>query len=401
MFRVLLVVGLALATNVSWAQPGVTYPKVYGPTGSLYGPTQAHYQYQRQYGRAWVSPTGRVASPLGSVAAANGVAVSPYRVVRPVRFGYPVGGYGLPYGPFVGGVQVRTPWVNVGVNRGVAVAVPGVVQYGNGPFYHQGWESVAPVVRQAHPLWVGQNPFDNEVLARARLEEQLRWQRPVVVPKTNPRPRLQVVESSPEMKARSLKYRINGDVWFRKQQYSTAVSRYKSAVQAASDVAHNHYRLGFAMVAAGHPELAVKSFRRGVEIDPLSPQTGITLDELFGPENALAKSSYLLSGADWVREDIRDPDRLFVMGVLLHFDGQEDKGAEFFETAYRLAGRGDHLLAFLRPAVAEAPPAAPPAAPAVPAPPQPNAPAANLPQPNPGAAAEPPNGPLLPLLPQK
>ena len=29
------------------------YPRVIGPTGRAYGPTQAHYQYERQYGHAW------------------------------------------------------------------------------------------------------------------------------------------------------------------------------------------------------------------------------------------------------------------------------------------------------------------------------------------------------------
>ena len=29
------------------------YPRVYSPTGSLYGPTQAHYQWNKQYGRPW------------------------------------------------------------------------------------------------------------------------------------------------------------------------------------------------------------------------------------------------------------------------------------------------------------------------------------------------------------
>src|SRR6185369_5686888 len=30
-----------------------SYPQVYGPTGHLYGPTQANYQYERQYGHPW------------------------------------------------------------------------------------------------------------------------------------------------------------------------------------------------------------------------------------------------------------------------------------------------------------------------------------------------------------
>lgn len=378
MFRATSFLLVALSATFIHAQPGVTYPKVYGPTGSLYGPTQAHYQFQRQYGRPWVSPTGRVVTnPVRSIAAANGAYVRPYNVVPGgYRVGYGGVPYAYPYGvvtqyaPGYGysGVNLGGPYVNVNVGRGVSVGVgvPGVVQYGPGPFYHQGWESVAPIVRQAHPLWVGQNPFNNSVLARGHLEEQLRWQAPIVVPKTQPRPRLAVTESTAEMKARSLKHRVNGDTWFRKQQYATAHNRYKTALQEAKDVAENHFRVGFALVALGHEDKAIEYFRDGVALDPLQPQTGTPLEELFGPDNGLARSSVILRTADWVREDIRDPDRLFVMGVMLHFDGQEDKATEFFETAYRLAGKGDHLVAFLRipeePVAAPAPPAGPPPA---------------------------------------
>ena len=31
----------------------IRYPRVYGPAGRPYGPTQAHYQYQKRYGRPW------------------------------------------------------------------------------------------------------------------------------------------------------------------------------------------------------------------------------------------------------------------------------------------------------------------------------------------------------------
>ena len=34
-------------------QQTIHYPRVYGATGHLYGPTQAYYQYQRQYGHPW------------------------------------------------------------------------------------------------------------------------------------------------------------------------------------------------------------------------------------------------------------------------------------------------------------------------------------------------------------
>jgi tetratricopeptide (TPR) repeat protein len=364
----LLALPLLDASRTALAQPGVTYPRVYGPTGTLYGPTQANYQYLRQSGRAWVSPSGQVTPPAQAVQSANGIpaAYPSYNRVNQLGpyssgyYGVPSYGsyYGTPYGSYYeNGVHIRAPFVSVDVGRyttgyGYGYVDPGYGYGGGYPAtYGHGFESFAPIVRQAHPLWVGPDPFDNEVLARARLEEQLRWQAPLgttlAVEPVTQRPKLAVAASSPEMIRRSLEHRLHGDSWFRKQRYSTAYGRYKSALTAASDIADNHLRLGFSLVAMNRPEQAAEYFRDALALDPLLPQTGVPLRELFGPENDLSRTSVILRTSDWVREDIRDPERLFVLGVVLHFDGQEDKAAQFFETAYRLAGRGDHLRAFL------------------------------------------------------
>jgi hypothetical protein len=51
--------------------------------------------------------------------------------------------------------------------------------------------------------------------------------------------------------------------------------------------------------------------------------------------------------AAWVREDIRDPSRLFLMGVLLHFNDDPDKSRTFFEAASALAPEPMYAQAFL------------------------------------------------------
>lgn len=52
MIRQLTIAAAAVLMLGGLAAAG-TYPRVYGPTGRLYGPTQAPYQYQRQYGNSW------------------------------------------------------------------------------------------------------------------------------------------------------------------------------------------------------------------------------------------------------------------------------------------------------------------------------------------------------------
>jgi hypothetical protein len=194
----------------------------------------------------------------------------------------------------------------------------------------------------------GFNPYENPVISGTLRENAARWGQPIVrdrLPALAPRP---VRQTSPEAKLRSLRSEGRGDVWFRKQNYPQAYQRYKQAVAEAGDRAEARFRLAYTLTALGRFHEAVKHFKRGLEIDRTWPDSGMTLQELFGPDNELAKSSLMHRVADWVRDDIRNPDRLFVLGILLHFDENNERAAIVFETAFRLAGRGDHLTAFLR-----------------------------------------------------
>jgi tetratricopeptide (TPR) repeat protein len=212
---------------------------------------------------------------------------------------------------------------------------------------------MAPLVMQGQPLWVGGDPSDNAVMRGALEEEARRWQQPLDATE-KPKARRLPQPSTPDAKLKSLRLQLRGDAWLKEQDYTQAYQRFQQAVDAAEDRPEAHFRLGFALVALGRYELAVKNFKRGLEIDPALPLTGSNLDAIYGKENRLAISSFTHKVADWVREDIRDPDRLFLMGLLLHFDDDHDRSTPFFATAYRLAGEGSHLVAFLNPVEPEA-----------------------------------------------
>ena len=134
----------------------------------------------------------------------------------------------------------------------------------------------------------------------------------------------------------------------RRLKFLNAYERYKYAVSAANDRPEPYFRLGYALAAIGSYESAVKFIKQGLDLDPQWPTHGERLEAIFGEDNRLAILSLTERVTGWVREDIRDPDRLFLIGVLLHFNG-DNRAAQFFEAAYRLAGSGDHLLAFLQP----------------------------------------------------
>jgi tetratricopeptide (TPR) repeat protein len=366
-FIALLLIASLPAKPLAAFQQVVHFPRVYGDTGRPYGPTQANYQYERRYGRTWhgvggattvVSPTRRIYAPYS---------YSPLTVYGPVIADYysGYGGYGLPS------------------------------YAGYAPVY--GYAPVAPTYVPVVPQYVAPPFFNNEVIQRGLLENDLRWNQPLQFTPAPPNNARKPEPSNTAAILKSLRAQSNGDFLFQRQDYHGAYQRYHQAVRAAPDRAEANFRLAFALTALSRFDSAVAYFKRGLRLDPKWPVTGASLGRIFGRHNELAKTDVLGKVTRWVKEDIRDPDRLFLLGVLLHFDNDNDKSAVLFEAAYRLAGGGDHLKAFLlagKQASVKKPAAKPKAVPPAPAPKQDEAP------PKPGIKAKPPQGPILPPLPK-
>lgn len=344
MFRMTLAIvlaGLCLFPNEAWSQSGSkrSHPRVYGFTGTPYGPTQSHYQYMRQYGRSWDGTTRQQAMSLanGSPQFVGGFG---FRRHRPFLGGHVYGHYGYPpyaYWPYSYGPFGYSFGLNYNLNIGFGPAAP---------IY--GYYPVIPPQVQENLNWAAQNLAHNPALVGALRENELRWNQPLEIKPVAPKVPKMAQPSTPEAKLRSIRHQAHGDVWFRQQNYHEAYSRYKKAVASAGDLPEPRIRLGYVLTAVGHYERAVREFKAALQLDPGWPQTGEGLGQLLGPDNELARGSIVHKVADWVREDVRDPDRLFLMGVVLHFNNP-DQAAPFFETALRLAGAGDHLHAFLQP----------------------------------------------------
>ncbi len=286
------------------------YPRVYGPTGTPYGPTQAHYQYLRRYGRPW----------------------------------HGMGGLSVPNGGPAGHVHIHVPPYGVfyGCAPAIVVAPPSYII-----LPPDAWMAPAPGVFVSGGV-LGPSPYDNPVIAATIRENQARWDGPIQVEPAAPIKKRKPAKSSPEAQLRSMRLQSHGDARLKQQDYTRAYLRYRDAISAAEDRADPWFRRGLVLVALGRFERAVRDLKRGLELDPEWPEHGESLETLFGEDNRLAVNSMLLKAAAWVREDVRDPDRLFLMGVLLHFDDRPDKARPFFEAALRLAGEGAHLLAFFQ-----------------------------------------------------
>ncbi len=153
--------------------------------------------------------------------------------------------------------------------------------------------------------------------------------------------------STLEQRVRSRALLIAGDAALQQQNTLQAYARYSQAIKAAPDLSAPRFRQAMNLVAMRRFAHAVQAIKAGLALDPGWPSNGATLDSIYGTDHPIAKSSYLNHLASWVHDDIQDSDRLFLMGVMLHFDEKADKAATCFTAAKRLADDDGHIVVFL------------------------------------------------------
>lgn len=138
-----------------------------------------------------------------------------------------------------------------------------------------------------------------------------------------------------------------GDAQFSAGEFLEANTRYRKAVAAAPELADPHFRQGYALMAAGRWRLAADAIRRGLKLDPDWPRSGFSNAELYAGHPEM-KTEHLEKLAEAAEAEQQDVDRLFLLGVVLHFDGRPDRARPFFERAQQLTGGNDPaVVAFL------------------------------------------------------
>jgi hypothetical protein len=227
------------------------------------------------------------------------------------------------------------------------------------PVYYYQPGGVQPFVENAPPL---QEWLD---------EADARWNAPLDDLPVEELPRRYIKPSSTEAQLRAIRLQHEGDLQLRNLQFTMAVRRYSDAIATAPDVTDPYFHLAIAETGRGNYREALLQLKYGLQLNPKWPSSGETLDQLLGEDNLLAKTQIKQRVLDWVQEDIRDPDRLFLMGALLHIDNDVERGAVLLETAARLGGMKDYLATFLD---ADAPQAVAPQGADVVVPPPPPAP---------------------------
>lgn len=205
--------------------------------------------------------------------------------------------------------------------------------------------------------WPGDvDPLDNPLLGRVVPQAQQRRGR---LPRED---RLPVVKpSTPEAQQRSLRHMASGDQQFKAGRFIAAAREYRQAIADAEDLPDNYFRLALAQVELRRYDDAVDQIKYGMMLDATWPQRGQALIDYFAVGQNFEKTSMLRRVGDWVRVDLRNPDRIFLLAVLLHFDGDRENARQLFESAIRVAGEEPYLTAFLedaeKPAAIEEPPA--------------------------------------------
>ena len=436
--RCVLCVGLLLMTFLSGAftselhanQPKSSYPRVYSQTGKLYGPTQAHYQYARQYGRPWHGYRG-INYPSGfgnhrsivlpSYPSAH-LGYSPYACARPSygiypRLGLPLfpqfvspryylpflgGGYyrplpytlasGFPNGaisssrfgnrnPYARSVNyyLQSPYnhnvgyIPYGYQPGIlqqsSAFLPQVVpysatysynriygewgRYGNRVFETRSTSyPISPAAYSTNgfapsiiPAYYPQPGFVNPAMLDALYEQDLRWKgelKPVEVVVKKP-----TVPTSPDAQIKSIKFQSQGDQYLQKGQYRQATIKYQLAQAAAYDRPAPYYHHVVALMLDKKYGDAVDKLKEAVSTDPGAFIEQRTLTKILGDENKARKQFLLEELMSWVKQDIRDPKRLLLMGFTLRLDNKDEQAKPFLETAGRLGGMNSTLSALL------------------------------------------------------
>ena len=155
-----------------------------------------------------------------------------------------------------------------------------------------------------------------------------------------------VAMSSPTSFQRSCEMDALGDEKMKLQNWTQAYINYRNATNHADDRADSHIRVAFASAALKRYPEAVHEFKRALSIDPHVGDPGESLESVLGPESRVIRATIINDIARWTREDLRNQDRLFLLGAMLHFDGDR-RAREVLQAALEVTGSADHIVALL------------------------------------------------------
>ncbi len=334
---------LTALTSQTHADPpalGVSYPRVRTHSGAFYGPTMAHTEYFRRYGHPWHGQGGFTVLSYPASSSFPGCG----------WWSAPVGWGGGFWGSGFSGRSCISGFGGWGTSWSFPVCQPIVVSPGLGwwssPYQSWwGWNAGLPSLRPIPPAALA--AADLQAALQRGLGEELALQDPVPRGLNNGAPVLpRLQESSAAAQLRSLQRQQQGDQLLSQLEYHRASQRYREAIDAAPERAEPHLHLAIALAGMKDFDEAASELKQGLDLDSDWPQTGRSLVELLGEQNIVGRIQLKQRVAEWTLKDVHDADRLFLLGTLLHLDGERDKAQILLSTAQELVGLRNHLAAF-------------------------------------------------------
>jgi hypothetical protein len=305
----------------------------------------------------------QVRAPYGSGTGVNSLGIKTdrqprqtrnYTIRQPGHFGYGYGyGFGYrssfsSYGPIVTGHQrFGCPYCGLfgcggGCFNGPVVFPPVVVEPGLlfGP-------------RAAARFWNG-NAAPQGVVPNVIINNVMP---PGPAPPDEPLGPAPALEAVPNREARQKAWRFIevGDRNYRQGHYRAALDDYRRAAKASSDLADAYFRTAFAMMALDRWTEATLTIERGLLRKPDWPRSGFVLEELFATDEAKREMFRKLQLAK--QNAPNNSDVRFLLGVLQHFNGDNEAALAEFVRVIEIAGRAPYAEAFLpaAPAAAQLP----------------------------------------------
>ena len=156
------------------------------------------------------------------------------------------------------------------------------------------------------------------------------------------------VVAAPDAISRSLEIQSWGDENLKRHQWTQAYINFRNAVITAGDRADLQVRLGLTSIIMNRLPDAVTAFKRAIAIDPNTGRASESLDSILGFGTQSIRAEMVQNVASWTKQNVRDQDRLFLLGVVLLYNG-DGRSTEILEAALRLPGTKDHLLALTTP----------------------------------------------------
>jgi hypothetical protein len=252
--------------------------------------------------------------------------------INPPVFAYPPYGYGYGYGGYGGyGYSLPPQYGDTAYYLGLRNT------YGNGTAWNPAGQPYDRVLQQ--------QKYEADW---ARLSAELADRALRNVDGPVPGAKTILVPSTPEAKIKASRFEAIGDENFANQDFTRAFSNYKTAVGITRDNPALLMKAGYAAVSLGQYATAIEYVRRAVAIDPAVATYSPTPDDVYG-ENQIAWTMHLGRVTRWVAEDVRDSERVFLLGALLLLDG-DTRAPEFLEKAWQLSGGTDPtVVAMLTP----------------------------------------------------